>query len=81
MENVLKPLVELLQKHDELEENWKEYLKSALFCCPFLTMNLGDSQKFSPEISLLGLAMSVEMGSFSPIDNLSILDEALELGY
>ncbi len=81
IENVLKPLVELLQKHDELEENWKEYLKSALFCCPFLTMNLGDSQKFSPEISLLGLAMSVEMGGFSPIDNLSILDEALELGY
>ena len=79
--NVLKPLVEQLQQHQQLEPNWQEYLKLALFCCPFLTMNLGDSKRFTPEISLLGLSMAMEMGSFSPIENQSLLDDTLELGY
>jgi len=78
---VLKPLVEKLQSQGYLDENWQEYLKLALFCCPFLTMNLSNSQKFSPEISLLGLAIAVEMGSFSPVDNQSLLDNVLQLGY
>lgn len=60
---VLKPLLEELKSKGWLTEDWQEYLKLALFCCPFLTMNLSDRQKFTPEIGLLGLALSVEMGS------------------
>jgi hypothetical protein len=60
-----------------LAENWRETLKSALFCCPFLTMSLTDSAKFSPEISLLGLAMAVEMGSES-ISARSEIDRTLD---
>ncbi len=63
--NVIIPLMRYLLEHHMLREDWREYLKSALFCCPFLTMNLADSQKFPPKIALLGLTMSVEMGAES----------------
>jgi len=78
---VLKPLVEKIQSCGNLDKNWQEYLKLALFCCPFLTMNLSNSERFSPEISLLGIATAIEMGSFSPIDNQSLIDDVLDLGY
>lgn len=65
IENVLKPILYQLVQRNSLQPNWRAYFKSALFCCPFLTMNLADQNKFPPEISLLGLAMAVEMGSES----------------
>jgi hypothetical protein len=40
-------------------------------------MNLADSGKFPPEISLLGLAMAVEMGSESQGQR-SIIDRILD---
>ena len=55
VERVLIPILRDLKKKNLLQDNWRDYLKSALFCCPLLTMNLADNQKFSPEISLLGL--------------------------
>ena len=63
LHGVLKPLLQELKKRDWLDETWWQYLKCSLFCCPFLTMNLCDRLKFPPEITLLGLAMSMEMGS------------------
>ncbi|MGK7900237.1 MAG: hypothetical protein AB4352_02275 [Hormoscilla sp.] len=77
LERVLKPLLKELQSRCMLEENWREYLKLALFCCPFLTMNLSDVKKFPPEITLLGLAMSVEMGSTSSGSMNNLLDTEL----
>jgi hypothetical protein len=65
LNHVVIPLFKKLKTDQTLPNNWREYLKSALFCCPFLTMNLADPQKFPSEISLLGLVMSVEMGSES----------------
>lgn len=65
VERVLVPTLQELNRRSWLREDWRVYLKAALFCCPFLTMNLADSQKFPPEISLLGLAMAVEMGAES----------------
>jgi hypothetical protein len=52
-----------LQHRGWLDADWRDTLRLALFCCPFLTMNLADSVKFPPEIALLGLSMAVEMGS------------------
>ncbi len=72
-----QPLASLRHRSGMLEENWREYLKLALFCCPFLTMNLSDVKKFPPEITLLGLAMSVEMGSTSSGSMKSLLDTEL----
>jgi len=65
LNHVVIPLFRELHREGLLPDNWREYLKAALFCCPFLTMNLADSQKFPAEISLVGLAMAVEMGSES----------------
>src|SRR6185369_4350288 len=65
LNQVVIPLFMKLHREGLLPDNWREYLKAALFCCPFLTMNLADSEKFPPEISLLGLTMAVEMGAES----------------
>jgi hypothetical protein len=61
LHNVLQPLLQELG--DRGHPQWRDYLKLALFCCPFLTMNLRDPAKFPPAITLLGLALAVEMGS------------------
>jgi hypothetical protein len=38
-----------------------------------------DPEIFPPEITLLGLAMSIEMGSTSPENNKSFIDSELNL--
>lgn len=77
VQRVLIPIVQELKKHDWLDADWRRYLKSALFCCPFLTMNLADSTKFPPQVSLLGLTMAVEMGGESR-EKRSLMDTALD---
>lgn len=74
---VLIPILQELQTRSWLRADWRSYLKSALFCCPFLTMNLADSAKFPPEISLLGLVMAVEMGAESHTRR-SLVDQILD---
>ena len=74
---VLKPILHALKQRDWLREDWRAYLKAALFCCPFLTMNLADKEKFPAEISLLGLVMSVEMGAESH-NKRSLIDQVLD---
>jgi hypothetical protein len=70
---VLEPV--LAQLGDSRPSHWREYLKAALFCCPFLTMNLRDSAKFPPSITLLGLSLAIEMGSAGA----GVLDRELDI--
>ena len=77
VDRVLIPLLKYLKNKNQLRDDWHTYLKASLFCCPFLTMNLTDSEKFTPQISLLGLAMSVEMGSESTGQK-SLIDRTLD---
>lgn len=77
VERVLIPTLRQLQSLQKLRPDWRQYLKDALFCCPFLTMNLLDSERFPPAISLLGLAMSVEMGAES-MGQRSLIDMCLD---
>ncbi len=65
VQRVLIPTLRDLKQRGWLREDWRAYLKASLFCCPFLTMNLTDSSKFPPPITVLGLAMAIEMGSES----------------
>jgi hypothetical protein len=65
VKGTLIPTIALLRDQGMLREDWRAYLKAALFCCPFLTMNLTDDARFPPEISLMGLAMAIEMGAES----------------
>jgi hypothetical protein len=77
VERTLIPILGELKRRGWLHRNWREYLKAALFCCPFLTMNLTDSIKFPPTISLLGLTMAVEMGGESRGVR-SLIDQTLD---
>lgn len=63
VERTLIPILRELKQRGWLSTDWRDFLKASLFCCPFLTMNLTDPNKFPPEISLLGLTMAVEMGA------------------
>lgn len=71
IDNVLAPTVALLKGNGLLEDDWRTFVRSALFCCPFLTVNLlADyvpdgtlSQRYKPPVKLLGLAMAVELGA------------------
>lgn len=65
VQRVLIPVTAHLQERGWLRPDWRSYLKAALFCCPFLTMNLADTTRFPPEVSLLGFCMAVEMGAES----------------
>lgn len=65
VEQVLIPVLRLLRDQHSLRPDWRSYLKTALFCCPFLTLDL---KRFPPEISLLGLTMAVQMGAESTKD-------------
>jgi hypothetical protein len=62
IQRVLKPLISTLKQRGELPANWRTMLKSSLMCCPLLTMNLADRNRFSPNVGLLGLCYVVEMG-------------------
>ncbi len=57
---------------------WRTFLKSALMCCPLLTMNLADSSRFPTAITLLGLCFAVEMGMESSGAERNILNQTLD---
>ena len=62
--NLWKPLLQALKKRDILPENWQQYMRLALFCCPTLVMNLranaGTAQNsHTPKTSLLGFAIAI----------------------
>jgi hypothetical protein len=71
--NVLRPTVALLKERGDVDDSWREFVRSALFCCPFLTVNLfADyvangtlSERYKLPIKLLGLAMAVELGAMT----------------
>jgi Phosphotransferase enzyme family len=69
--HVLKPTFELLSKRGMLADDWRNFLRSSLFCCAFLTVNLLAESKsngtlaerYSLPIKLLGYALAIELGS------------------
>ncbi len=71
VDNVLRPTIAMLEKNGMLDDDWRERLRAALFCCPFLTVNLlADyvpngtlSERYKPAIKLLGLSMAMEFGA------------------
>jgi phosphoglycolate phosphatase-like HAD superfamily hydrolase len=63
VEHLLRPLVAELAAREALPDDWREIVQLALMCCPLLTINLADSERFPPEISWLGLSLAVQMGN------------------
>ena len=66
-ELVLRPLIQDLAERGWLEPEWKQYIQSALMCCPLLTMNLCDSVKFPVNVTLLGFAHAIVMAHEDPL--------------
>ncbi len=77
LEHTLVPLLKHIRQKHLLRDDWRVFLKSALFCCPFLTLNLADKNRFMPKIATLGLAMAIEMGAESH-QRRSLIDETLD---
>ncbi|MBK8026038.1 MAG: hypothetical protein IPK19_32800 [Chloroflexi bacterium] len=75
---VLGPILREMSSRELLRPDWRSYLKSALLCCPLLTMNLADSNRFPPQIALLGLAMAVQMGANPVSGSRGLLESALD---
>jgi len=63
VERVLLPTMRLLRQQGLLEPDWRLRFRLALMCCPLLTLNLADADRFPAVISMLGFAHSVMMGS------------------
>jgi hypothetical protein len=76
--HTLVPLLRLLDRSHMLPPDWRRVLKLALMCCPLLTLNLADQQRFPPAITLLGLAMAVEMGAPAVGGGISLIDAWIE---
>jgi hypothetical protein len=60
---LLNPLVDWLRSINALPKNWQEIMQSALMCCPLLTINLIDRQRFPAVIGWLGFTLAVLMGN------------------
>jgi len=68
---LLVPIIDHLKREGMLPQNWQEQLRAALFCCPFLTVNLlakpvanGTlAERYPLAIKLLGLSMAIEFGA------------------
>ncbi len=59
---LLKPLIELMRKRGVLPEDWREILRSALLCCPLLTIDM--LKRLPVSVCWLGLSQVMQMGTF-----------------
>jgi len=62
LKRVVEPMLGLLKTNGGLVGNWQVVMQAAAMCCPLLTMNLADRNRFNPGVALLGLAMAIELG-------------------
>lgn len=63
-ELIWRPLVAELRQRGWLSEDWKAYIQSALFCCPFLVYNLLDSKRYTEENFILALSKCIEISQY-----------------
>jgi len=74
-QTVWKPLLLKMRQKKIMPKNYEEYIRKALFCCPFLACNLIDKNKYPSIVSLLALSKCVELGTSGNKKN--IVDEFL----
>ena len=61
-EFIWRPLLHEMAERSWLPANWRQIVRSALFCCPMLVTNLV-AERRPAQIRLLGLAQAVAAGS------------------
>ncbi|MFZ4761431.1 MAG: hypothetical protein ACOYK8_01265 [Alphaproteobacteria bacterium] len=70
-QNIFVPLLRLLAENNALPENWQQYIRLGLFCCPTLVINMRSQQKtgesgwlgHNPLTSLFALSIAAMVGS------------------
>jgi phosphoglycolate phosphatase-like HAD superfamily hydrolase len=67
VEYLLKPLLALLRERHALPPDWFDVWRSAMLCCPLLTVNLLDGGRRSASICWLGLAQVMQMGNLGDV--------------
>ncbi|MDA1055463.1 MAG: phosphotransferase [Planctomycetota bacterium] len=75
----LLPIVEELQQRGWLREDWEDYLRSALLCCPLLTMNLRDREKFTAAVAAVGFSFVLQTGSQATEQPLGVVSQLRDL--
>ncbi len=63
VDHLLRPLIAKLREREMLPIHWKEIIQLAMMCCPLLTINLLDGERFPLSISWLGLSLAVQTGN------------------
>jgi hypothetical protein len=63
LEKYWRPLVRHLRLSKSLPDHWEDMMRSALFCCPTLVMNLLPGAERTPSVSLLAFSIAVMCGS------------------
>ncbi len=63
IELVWRPLLATLAERGWLPADWRAIIRSALFCCPALVMELRAGTLHNPVSSAIGLAVAVMLGS------------------
>lgn len=63
LEYSLLPIVEHLRERGQLRDDWEDYLRCSLLCCPLLTMNLRSREKFTANIATVGFSFVLQVGS------------------
>jgi hypothetical protein len=61
--HTLAPTLRAMIAKNLASENWRDVIHAAAMCCPLLTMNLANRDRFKPDVGLLGLALTTEFGS------------------
>lgn len=79
LEHSLVPIVEHLRDRCELRDDWEEYLRCSLLCCPLLTMNLRSRQKFTANIATVGFSFVLQVGSQPDGRSLDICSQLRQL--
>ncbi|SEP62182.1 hypothetical protein SAMN05216548_101114 [Faunimonas pinastri] len=64
-ERLWRPLLAEMSARDLLPDDWRQTLRSALFCCPTLVMDLaaGGTGRHNPVSSTIGLSVAIMAGS------------------
>jgi phosphoglycolate phosphatase-like HAD superfamily hydrolase len=67
VEHLLKPLLALLRSHHALPDDWFDFWRLAMLCCPLLTVNLLDTTRRPASICWLGLSQVMQVGNLKEL--------------
>lgn len=63
-ELIWQPLIAELRQRGWLPKDWQDYMRAALFCCPFLVYNLLDRNRYTETASILALSKCIELYNY-----------------